>query len=319
MKRISFFGFNSRLLILIAGSVSLAMQIGLGDPSTASENLKPVESLEQSRGNVPPATCGHIVRRNPNISAYWVKLDLDNTNIGVRVSRGGEDPDGSGPWETTLLPTTEIAAREHFDIAVNGDFFLAENTLDIEGKKTGYIRGKFAKPEGPAMTDGLLWNKPIESRPCLEITASNTVQIAWFGPRDTVGTSIRQIVGGGQIIVQNGEPVILTNHFAVTRNPRTAAGVDRTGKLLTLLVVDGRQPELSVGMTLHELSLEMVRLGCSTAINLDGGGSSTLVYRDPATQKLKVINSPSDKKERSVADVLGVTVKGSLPPAPDNS
>jgi exopolysaccharide biosynthesis protein len=77
--------------------------------------------------------------------------------------------------------------------------------------------------------------------------------------------------------------------------------------------VDGRQPKLSIGMTLHELSQEMIRLGCSSAINLDGGGSSTMVYRDPRTLALKVLNSPSDSKERSVAEVLGITVHAPLP------
>jgi exopolysaccharide biosynthesis protein len=71
-------------------------------------------------------------------------------------------------------------------------------------------------------------------------------------------------------------------------------------------------------MTLPELAIEMIRLGCFSAINLDGGGSSTLVYRDPKNQKPGVINSPSDKKERSVADVLGVRVNQPFLPEVDH-
>jgi exopolysaccharide biosynthesis protein len=89
--------------------------------------------------------------------------------------------------------------------------------------------------------------------------------------------------------------------------------LDRTGTKLTLLVVDGRQPKLSVGMTLRDLAKEMIRLGCYSALNLDGGGSSTMVYRDPATHFLKVVNAPSDTKERAVADVLGLTVRAPMP------
>ncbi len=62
-------------------------------------------------------------------------------------------------------------------------------------------------------------------------------------------------------------------------------------------------------MSLGELSDELVRLGCVAAINLDGGGSTTLVYRNPESKRLEVRNSPSDTRERSVADVLGVTVQ----------
>jgi exopolysaccharide biosynthesis protein len=67
-------------------------------------------------------------------------------------------------------------------------------------------------------------------------------------------------------------------------------------------------------MTLHELAREMIQLGCDSAINLDGGGSSEMVYRDPATHLLKVLNSPSDTHERSVADALGITVRAPMPP-----
>ena len=61
-------------------------------------------------------------------------------------------------------------------------------------------------------------------------------------------------------------------------------------------------------MTYGQLAAEMARLGAYTAINLDGGGSSTLVLR-AADGELKVMNRPSDGKERAVANVLGLTVK----------
>jgi exopolysaccharide biosynthesis protein len=62
-------------------------------------------------------------------------------------------------------------------------------------------------------------------------------------------------------------------------------------------------------MTGTEMGREMQRLGCVNAINLDGGGSTTLVIREPDSGEEKVINRPSDGHERSVADVLGVTVQ----------
>jgi exopolysaccharide biosynthesis protein len=125
--------------------------------------------------------------------------------------------------------------------------------------------------------------------------------------------SVCQILSGSQMIVSNGMALDYTSRFATNRHPRTAAGIDRTGTMLTLMVVDGRQKRLSIGMTLHELSKEMIRLGCYQAINLDGGGSSAMVYRDPDTHALKVLNSPSDAKERSVAEALGIIVRGRMP------
>ena len=259
----------------------------------------------------PPVTYQHIVRHNPNFSMHAVTVNLDDPRVTVRVAPGG--PPSEDKWVTTLLPPSEIAEREHFDIAINGDFFSAKATHDIEGRNTGFVRGKAAEPVGPAMTDGRLWNHGDGDRPYLEITADHTAKFVAGRSGATPDAAAREIVGGGQIIVQNGQPVVYTNKFSTARHPRTAVGLDRTGGRLTLFVVDGRQPNLSIGMTLAELAQEMIALGCDSALNLDGGGSTDLAWREPDTKQLKILNSPSDSKERSVADVLGVSVQVPLP------
>ena len=86
--------------------------------------------------------------------------------------------------------------------------------------------------------------------------------------------------------------------FATDRHPRTAIGVLADGRAL-LLVVDGRQPALSVGMSLEELAQLLVEFGAVDAINLDGGGSTTMVV-DKA-----IVNRPSDATgERPVSDAI---------------
>jgi exopolysaccharide biosynthesis protein len=258
-----------------------------------------------------PVAYEHIVRHDPNFSIHVVKIDLKDPRVSMRVSRGGPDPDGNGPWLTTLMPTSEIAAREKFDLAINGDFFDVEATKDIEGRNTGYVRGKSAAPVGTAMTDGVLWHQAARARPYLEFTTAKVAKI--LDGEQPIGPAAREIVGGSNIIVRDGRAVLFEGAFATNRHPRTVVGIDSSGTQLTFFVVDGREPQLSIGMTLAELSDEMIRLGCTTAINLDGGGSTTLVWRSAETKKLVVLNSPSDTKERSVADVLGVTVNGALP------
>ena len=130
-------------------------------------------TLELPTGTNGPITYQHFTRHNPNQAIYVARVNLADPRVAVRVSPGGPDPDGVGPWVTTLLPTSEIAERDHFDLAVNGDFFEAENTKDIEGKKTGYIRGKAAAPVGPAMTEGKLWHssRKVRSRKHSEFRA----------------------------------------------------------------------------------------------------------------------------------------------------
>jgi exopolysaccharide biosynthesis protein len=103
------------------------------------------------------------------------------------------------------------------------------------------------------------------------------------------------VVGGSHILVAGGSQPAITPD---KRHPRTAIGVDAAG-FLYLLVVDGRT-EKSVGMTLPELQVYVAQMGLTNAINLDGGGSSTLVLRGT------LMNVPSDGKERPVASFVEV-------------
>jgi exopolysaccharide biosynthesis protein len=262
-----------------------------------------------------PVSYQHIIRHDPNMSIYLVTIDLTSPKVSLHVCRAGPQPK-SGHWVTTLLPPSEIAARDGYDIAINGDFFDADKTVDAEGKKSGYVKGKLAAPEGPAMTDGKLWVTNSTTRPALEIDRHDHIIITTVKSHAHLPSSIKQAVGGNPIILVNGKKTELAGRFATARHPRTAVGVSQDGTKLILLVVDGRQPDLSIGMTLSEVADEMLKAGCNTAINLDGGGSSVLVMRDPATGKLRVMNSPSDTRERAVADVLCVKVKGPMPKLP---
>jgi len=74
-------------------------------------------------------------------------------------------------------------------------------------------------------------------------------------------------------------------------------------------VVDGRQPEWSIGMTLPELADLMISLGAEAAINLDGGGSSSFVFRMPDGRE--ITNRPSDGRWRPVGSSLGVYLRSS--------
>ena len=112
------------------------------------------------------------------------------------------------------------------------------------------------------------------------------------------------IIGGGPRLVRGGKPAaagdpgIYGAGFADARHPRTAAGVRADGRIL-LVTVDGRQPERSVGMTIAELTALLIELGAVEAINMDGGGSTTMAVRG------RVVNSPSDLAgERPVGDAI---------------
>ncbi|MDT8903773.1 phosphodiester glycosidase family protein [Anaeroselena agilis] len=116
-------------------------------------------------------------------------------------------------------------------------------------------------------------------------------------------------LGAGPMLIKDGSIYLTTkteefgSDVAGGRAPRTAIGLTKDGQLL-LVVVDGRHAASS-GLTLLELALFMQELGAVDAMNLDGGGSSQMVIYD------KVVNRPSDGRERKVADGLAI-VPGSL-------
>ncbi len=85
--------------------------------------------------------------------------------------------------------------------------------------------------------------------------------------------------------------------------------VSRDGRTLPLLVVDGRQPGWSIGATLPELAALMLKAGAWNAINLDGGGSSAMWYREPGAPAGRILNRPSNDRLQPVANHLGVRVK----------
>ena len=237
-------------------------------------------------------------------------MDLGAPEVEVRVARGGDDPDGDGPYQTTLEPLSQIGARERFEVAVNGDFFVARQTADAEGAQSGYVAGKWASVVGPAQTDGYVWASAPRPRPVLWL---DSAQIARIETLQNVPASARQVIAGSDLLVRGGQVVAQSSSkFSQTRHPRTAVGLANGGKTLVLVVADGRDAARAVGLKLDELAVLMKDLGCADALNLDGGGSSELLWRDSASGKLEVTNRPSDGRERAVANALGVSVRGSL-------
>jgi hypothetical protein len=111
-----------------------------------------------------------------------------------------------------------------------------------------------------------------------------------------------RLVAGGRAIEDPGLKFYPAD-FATTRHPRTAAGILKDGRI-ALVTVDGRQPTLSVGLSIPELAALMLELGCADAINLDGGGSTTMVAGG------RIVNAPSDAAgERPVSDALLVIIR----------
>jgi hypothetical protein len=225
---------------------------------------------------------------------HVLDLNLDRCETAVAV-KGADKPEARIRTSAML---NALAVRTTVQGGVNADFFSLA---------TG-------APTGLLIVDGRQFTPP-STNPVLAVDSTGIARIATF---DTSRGSLtpfypRDAVGGRPMLVRDS---IILPHldsaggvaFGKARHPRTAAGVGRGGRRLILAVVDGRQSPYSDGMSLNELAALMLALGARDAINLDGGGSSTLVYADPASAgALRIANRPSDKEgERAVGDALAI-------------
>ncbi len=124
----------------------------------------------------------------------------------------------------------------------------------------------------------------------------------WRSANNILGAG-PQLIKDGKIEITDKQEKMLAAGFATDRHPRTALAQLDSGKIL-LVTVDGRQPGVSVGMSLQTLAELLLEFGAVAAINLDGGGSTTMVVHN------KVVNKPSDQSgERPVSDAILVFSK----------
>lgn len=125
-------------------------------------------------------------------------------------------------------------------------------------------------------------------------------------------------ISGIQVFLKKGQIQASLHPLAkpYAASPRTAVALDKSGKQFMIFVVDGRQPNYSEGLSLPELAQIALEYGADTALNLDGGGSSTLVIEDSAGEAV-VLNSPihgrvPSGRERPVANHLGIFAQQQL-------
>ena len=175
--------------------------------------------------------------------------------------------------------------------------------------ETAYVVEAVGQLGGPVPAGTVVLSTPPTGAAAPALAAlepGDPVTVAWSF---AAWPGILETSGGNPTLVRNGR-VLGGNVDGTTpfhrRNPRTAVGATADGRLL-IVTVDGRQPGHSVGMSLRELAELFVRLGARSAINLDGGGSTTMVIDGT------VVNRVSDPQERRVPTAL-LVLRGPAPP-----
>ncbi|NLA58043.1 MAG: phosphodiester glycosidase family protein [Firmicutes bacterium] len=246
---------------------------------------------------------------NRTAAGLWADgtVRIDNVTISGQVRRFGDAGDSGGVGED-VRPIDGVNRVRYADelIVYTPDSGLTTGTNNygweviVEGNRViGVGQGNSTIPENGYVLSGHgnagQWLRNLE--------IGDYIEANWKLTPDWLQEGVLHAIGGGPRLLRNGEIVITGEEerfqadITQGRAPRTALGVTAAGELL-LVTVNGRQSSISIGMTLEELAELMLELGAVDAMNLDGGGSSTMVVRGI------VLNAPSDGKPRPVSNAL---------------
>ncbi|HEY6891151.1 MAG TPA: phosphodiester glycosidase family protein [Solirubrobacter sp.] len=126
-----------------------------------------------------------------------------------------------------------------------------------------------------------------------------------YGLKDSATQQMQWAIGTNKPLIQNGVAVPQGDTSVA---PRTAIGFKDGGKTMFLLITDGRQTQAALGTTLAQTAQMLLDLGADTGLNLDGGGSTTLVARPLGGTTATLRNTPSDGQERADPTGIGLFV-----------
>src|SRR5688572_19028997 len=232
-------------------------------------------------------------------------IEIDTKKRGIELLITPPDSDS----ETPLNARTTSQFLDEFDlqIAINGDGFSpwwSRSPADYYPHV-----GDPVAPLGLSASNGEVYSSGVQTtpgiKPTLYVSRRNVLSF------NNAPNNIHSAISGDRMIVLKGDVAPDLDDEGV--EPRTAIGMNRNGRYLYLIVVDGRQPFYSSGATFSELAQILIDQGAYIAMSLDGGGSSTMVIEGEAG-KPRILNSPIDNyipgRERPVANHLGIYLRG---------
>lgn len=231
------------------------------------------------------------------VIAHIISIDLSVAGVKVLVT----PPQAIDKKNTRAQTTSQFLQKNKLQLAVNANYFypFRENTPWDYYPHTGDITYSI----GQAISNGKHYSKADANWAVLCISSNNRAQILESGdcPKNTL-----QGVAGTDVFINNGKPVKSESENDKPY-PRVAVATNKQGNILWLIAIDGKQPLYSEGATIAELTQIARNLGAYKALNLDGGGSTTLVMTK--NNKPKLLNAPIHTKlpmrERPVANHLG--------------
>jgi len=284
--------------VLVVGFAAFALILGaylvfpIGRPAPVPVKQELFEGVTYQR----------VIRYLPHsMIAHVLVIDRKVEGMKFTVTPPGDVEGGAIAARTTSQFLEEFGVQ----IAINGDGFFpwwSRSPVDYYPHVGDPVTPNgFAAAFREVYADGLQDPNP---GPTLYINRTGELVF------DKAPNKVFHAISGDRILIVNSEIISDLNDSVI--HPRTAIGMNRNGRWLYLVVVDGRQPFYSAGATYRELAELLKDFGAYNAMSLDGGGSSTMVIEGKDGKPL-ILNSPIDNyipgRERPVANHFGISLE----------
>lgn len=246
-------------------------------------------------------------------------LRIDTTAEGLELFT--TPGNGDEPLDTDGQTTRAFLEEHGLSVAINTHFFdPCCNRIPGEAKDLiglSIAQGEMVSPHVDQGQRDLMLFTPLDDEELdMHFWVYGHPQAAgWESNEDAEDLLLVSHALAGRLVLHRGRVLADEGTFSTDRQPRTLVGADPLDGVFYLVTIDGRQPAFSMGATLAEAAGIMHHLGAIDALNVDGGGSTTMVMRDPDGAS-QLLNSPSGGSERVVGSNLGLRALPLEPVAP---
>ncbi|MGL4234160.1 MAG: phosphodiester glycosidase family protein [Casimicrobium sp.] len=283
------------------GLVAFALCVALATNHSLAESA-PSVTAPQATVSLPPVTwtplfegVSHaIVTVNSPRPMVMQVLQIETQTRGLRFFATPGLPSPRKPNEETAGVRTSTFLETHaLQAAINAAPYGPQRSEE----------GLAQDVAGLQVSNGDVISKQVKHYPAIVISKKNRARIV--APPFAMD-NVHNAVGGFNIVLRDGE---IIGNPAAGIHPRTAIGIDRSSDRMWWLVIDGRQSGRSEGASLADVAQVLKQLGADDAINLDGGGTTTMVVADDLG-KARLLNRPIHSgipgNERIAASHLGI-------------
>ena len=223
---------------------------------------------------------------------YALRIDMKAEGVEFFSTPRAKEGFADNVKEVVRQTVPQFLETHNLQAAVNANFFGA------------------ATVSGLAVSQGQIVSKNEKNHPAFLVFKDKRVEIVDVQDDSDPPADVETAVAGNCIIVKGGTVISQSNQDI---HPRTAVGISEDGRYVYFIAIDGRQREYSMGTSYVETGKWLVKFGAWDGLNLDGGGSTTMVVRTPE-EKAKVLNIPvgvgnQPHSLRSNGNSIGVRAK----------